>query len=369
MVRCAREPSKARWPWPGSRSRCRVGGYAALEKAKETMGPRWGEQIEQLAVDKGFEPTDRARALLLLQRFGPSRMPTGSALVLAIGVQRSVARRYGWQADSGVRGSGHRGDGAEGRGSVQCCRAAAVVRLGLTPEEPPFAALDDVWALLRDGGPFVRNAGRLALERIAPAEWSARVFAETDPDAALEGLAALVRLRSADAEQQYPIFDRLLALMRRGDLTGPALQGVLRLFLTASAAEPGGASASLRKQVSDILLPRFPTQDAATERELARVLGYCGQPEAVAKILAAIPQNDSGKTRQIHFIASLAVSKDAWSAEQREAVITWFAKAARWGGVTNELAKMFQETVDGFDEGQKQSAYATVPGLAPKGKR
>ena len=50
--------------------------------------------------------------------------------------------------------------------------AEALVRQGLTPGQPSFAPVADIYALLRSPDRFVRYSGRVALEHTPRAEWA-----------------------------------------------------------------------------------------------------------------------------------------------------------------------------------------------------
>ena len=108
--------------------------------------------------------------------------------------------------------------------------AEAIVRQGLTPGQPSFAPVADIYALLADADRFVRYAGRLALEHTPRSEW---IAARDERDAsrrAHRGAAradqhAALAVRTAELA---PIFDKMIALMKRTNLTADEKIRVLR---------------------------------------------------------------------------------------------------------------------------------------------
>jgi len=344
-------------------------GHAALERKRDQMGARWGEELEKLARTASADPADRVQALFLLQRFGPRPAAT-------------LLRPLSQDPDPRVRAAAVYVVGLHGSPRAKAIAAAAfrdpdpfvrrraaeaAVRMGLSPDSPSFVPVDDIYALLRDADRFVRYAGRLALERAPREDWRHRVLAETSPVAALEGMLALIRTRDP-AEDLEPVFERLLLLLGRQDLPVPERLAALRLF--AIAAAEAGVRPTLRKQFSDLLLPRFPDPagNEALNREMARVLAYCGQPEAVAEIFRAMPSGEENPALQIHYVYCLRTMRDGWTADSRRELIRWFQKAAQWrggAGFTGYLNLMFESALELFPDEEKKAARARLPEFAP----
>ncbi|MEZ5404146.1 MAG: HEAT repeat domain-containing protein [Bryobacteraceae bacterium] len=340
--------------------------WAELARRQEAMGARWGEELEKLARNPAAESADRVQALFLLQRFGPKP-------------RAELLRPLSADPDPHVRSAAIYVVGLHGSDRAKAIAVAglkdpdpfvlrraaeAVVRMGLAPDQP-FAPVASVYPLLKHGDRFVRYAGRLALERIAPEEWRETVFLESDPAGAAEGLLALIRSGEPVSEA---VFEKLLALLRRPKATAEERLAALRIFAIAAAETEDGVRPTLRKQVSDLVLPLFPTADERVNRELARVLAYCGQPEAIAKILAAIPRDDTNQPLQIHYAYCLRAIPGGWTSEQNNAMVRWFQKASKWRGgasFTGFLNLMFDAALEHFTAGEKALAYRRVPEFAP----
>ena len=87
--------------------------------------------------------------------------------------------------------------------------AEAIVRQGLTPGQPSFAPVADIYALLKDADRFVRYAGRLALEHTPRSEWLPLVMKETQVVPLTEGLLALTNTLPSQSDAELaPIFDK-----------------------------------------------------------------------------------------------------------------------------------------------------------------
>jgi putative heme-binding domain-containing protein len=344
-------------------------GWAALARKQEAMGGRWGEELEKLARDTGAAASDRIQALFLLQRFGPkpraellrplSRDADESVRAAAI----YVVGLHGSDRAKAIAVSGLKDPDA----FVKRRAAEAIVRMGLSPDKPSFAPLADVYALLKSDDRFVRYAGRLALERIPQSEWRDSVLGERDAMAAIEGMLALIRT-SAGTDHLETIYEKCLWLLRNE--TAPAEQrlAALRLFAIAAAETPEGIRATLRRQFSDLLLRQFPSGDERVDRELARALGYCGQPEAIAKLLAEMPKGDGNQPLQIHYAYCLRAIAEGWTPEQKDTLVRWFQKASKWRGgasFTGFINLIFDSSLQFFSEEEKQLAWRRVPTFAP----
>ncbi len=344
-------------------------GHAALLKMKESMGDKWGADLAALAQDAKASVDDRVQALLLLQRLGPKPR---ADLLRPLLADSQPAVRAAATLVVGMHGS----DRAKALAAsalkdqdpfVRRRAAEAVVRMGLSPAQPSFVNLDDVYALLGDPDRFVRYSGRLALERIARDSWKDKVLAETKPAAAGEGLYALVRTAPGDAGIE-PVFSRAATLLATPGISSDDTMRLLRVWQLAAIRMKNGPTPAARKQMHDLLMARFPASGEPLNRELARTLAYCGQPEAIAKILAAMPSGDENQPLQIHYVYCLRTMKQGWTPEQKTALVNWFAKSIEWRGgasFTGYLNLLFDSALESYDAAEKKMAYTRVPAFAP----
>jgi putative heme-binding domain-containing protein len=198
-------------------------------------------------------------------------------------------------------------------------------------------------------------------------QWSGLVLAESNPLGAIEGLVALSR--TAKSPNEFgPIFEKEIGLLRTANLSANDRLRLLRAFDLTAIAAKDGAPATVRKQVHELIAPLFPAHDERLDMEYARTLAYCGQPEAISKILGAMPKGDEDQPLQIHYAYCLRDIKTGWTPEQKTALAQWFGKAVEWRGgasFTGYLNFMFDSALEFYDKDEKKMAYERVPAFAP----
>lgn len=343
-------------------------GYETLRKRKKEMGDAWGSELEKLADDRGATQEDRVQALFLLQRLGP---PPSTALLerLSRDANSQVRAAAVWIASldttAGPSVAANALKDADPFVRRRACEA--LVRMGLDPSRPSLAPVGDIYNLLNDSDRFVRYAARLALERTPRREWWDRALKETRTNAAIESLLALTNTASSPSELK-PIYRKELQLLKRPDLgTEDTLRLLRVLHLTAIAFE-SGAPSRIRKEVADIISPRFPAPDDRLNMEYARTLAYCAQPGTIGKILSAIPKGDDKQPLQIHYVYCLHTIKQGWTADDRRVLVDWFEKAQRWRGgasFAGYINNIFNSAMAFFPESEKKYAYEKIPAFAP----
>ena len=333
-------------------------GHAALLRQKELLGGLWGEQLEALALDGNASPPDREQAILLLQRLGP--LP-----------KIDLLRKLSGAADSQVRAAAmavvgrHEGESAKALAAsaledavplVRRRAAEAMLIIGLAPDDIQFAA--SLYKLLGDPDPLVRDAARRALERVARDSWRSRVLEERDPRVALEGMLAL--LHAAAEEESEAVTEKLLPLLANPKLDPEPRLDAVRLFTIATTASKDAC-----RQAAGILLPQFPSGGEALDRELARAMTQCGWPEAIGKILAAMPLGDRNQALQIHYASCLATVKEGWTGAEKESLLVWFQKAAEWPGTVKPVSQIFDLALQpAFTREERRQALRRIPMLA-----
>jgi len=370
-------------------------GWTAIEGVKTRMGAaQFGAELEKLARSASAAPADRVRAVLEMQRHGAAPSAAMLRALLAdsnADVRAAVAYVAGVQTTADARAIA--AAALRDASPVVKRRAAeSLVRLGLNRNQPSFAPVADIYALLGHADPFVRYSGRLALEHTPRADWAPRVLAETNVIAQTEGLLALANTKTSDADLE-PVFDRVVALMRRTNLSTTDKIRVLRAFQVAVTETTGGVTANVKKQVFDALINQFPTRAAVSTGEtltgcqnrhpgtnqaacdtlimshhMARVLAYTGQPGAIAKILAVIPDGDNDQPGQIGYMYALRAIDSGWTDAEKKQMMAWFGRASKWrGGSTfaGHLNNIFDASIDALTDAEKQMAYAAAPLFAP----
>ena len=291
-------------------------GWAAIEKAKSSMGASFQTELERIARDPAAASMDRLRAVLEMQRHGAApNVDLLKALVTDRDAQVRAAAVYvaGIQTSDGAKAVAAQAL-KDANQFVKRRAAEALVRQGLTPAAPSFAPVADLYVLLADPDRFVRYSGRLALEHTPRSEWSNLVMNETRVIPLTEGLLALtdtVPATQTEAELR-PIFDKLIGLMKRSGLTPDEKIRVLRAFEVAATEVPAGVDPEIKAQVVSALSPQFPAvAPAATYSDcsngtaptgcgqtmlahhMAKVLAYTGEPIVIDKVFAIMPKGEA----------------------------------------------------------------------------
>lgn len=346
-------------------------GHQALLDRKAEMGDSWGPELQAIAKGENAAADSylRVQALFLLQRFGPK--PNAELLGGLLDDQDERIRA----AAAYVVGM-HQSDRAKALAAralkdssphVQRRGAEALVEMGLTPNEEPFAPLDDVYALLSSDDRFTRYAGRLALERFPREQWKAKAAAETNLTAAPEAMLALTRTAEKPVDVE-PVLEGAVSLLKKGGASADDELRLMRAFHLACMELEDGCRQSMRDQLGAIAAERFPASDDRLNREYARSLAYAGGETAVEEILAAMPEGEDDKQLQIHYVYCLRDIKEGWNAEQKKTLLTWFTKAKDWRGGSSFpgfINRLFDSSLEFFDAEEKKVAYATIPEYAP----
>jgi putative heme-binding domain-containing protein len=365
-------------------------GYAAIERAKASMGASFAGDLEKLARNAAAAPQDRMRAVLEMQRHGAA---PGADLLKTLlkdrvaDVRAAAVYVAGVQTDAGAKAVAAAAL-KDADPLVQRRAGEALVRQGLTPSQASFAPVADIYALLRSPDRFVRYAGRLALEHTPRAEWLPMVMAETGVVALTEGLVAIANTAEEQAGTLAPVYEKLVSLLRKNTLTTAEKIRALRAFEVVASQTPKGVDPAVRKQVYTALIKQLPAAAPAgtwvectngtgpaepcaqylLAHHLAKVLAYTGEPDVIDGILAIVPKGDVDQPGQIDLMYSLMNVDRGWTKDQKQRAIDWFARASRWrGGSTfaGHVNNIFDATIDAFSEDEKQMAYKAAPLFAP----
>ena len=344
-------------------------GYAAIEKVKASMGAAaFATELEELARDTRAISEYRAQAVYIMQRHGGR---PNAALLKALIADKDVMVRAAAVYVVGL----HSSDNAKAVAAaalkdadpfVRRRAAEALVRQGLAADKPPFAPVDDVYALLNDADRFVRYSGRMAIERMPRAEWAPKVLAETNPLGAIEGALALVETAKAGDDLE-PVLNGQLRLLQKPDLSVDDKLRALRVFQLA-VIESKNATPSLKKRAHSALFAQFPSKDERFNRLLVNTLAWAGQPAAIAKILANLPKDNTNQQLQLHYVHALRTMKDGWTPAQKTQLMDWYAKAITWRGGASFpgfINLLFDASLETFTPAEKKLAYEKVPQFAP----
>jgi putative heme-binding domain-containing protein len=188
-------------------------------------------------------------------------------------------------------------------------------------------ASDIAWPYLGNKDRFLRYAARTILEHQGPTAWQERALKETDPQAGMTALLALIR--TGDKKLQPRILEAL-ERFEWAKLNEPLKQELLRLtslaFLRMGAADDTTRGKIIRRY--DAV---YPSKSRELNAELCKLLVYLQAPSAATKTLALMTKAPT-QEEQIEYALSLRNLKSGWTMEQRKTYFTWFLKAANYKG-------------------------------------
>jgi len=309
-------------------------GREAIRRFKAKADDKWGPALEAAAKDSRATPARRFRALSYLMQFGPE--PT---LQLA----RDLAQAEGAEVRAQAAVVLARHPGAEVGGDliallsdpspvVQRRAAEGLVR---TQTSAPFEKLRP---LLASSDRFLRYAGRLALERVDPAQWRDPVLADPNSRLAIMGLVSLNKLGmvAADTAVAEAVFAKELSLLQAKLPQEDVLDTLRCLQLTLINTKHQPRPQKLIEALGQAVVDRFPACDRPLDRELARLLGALQMPGAIDKLLTALEKHSTQSMDEradaIHCARCLVAVTQGWTPEQRLRYLAWFDLSKDWKG-------------------------------------
>ena len=275
------------------------------------------------------------------------------------------------------------------------------------PAADPAAAVDLALAHLGHADRFVRYAARVALEHQPLGLWQERALMLADPQAAVGGAIAVAR--QADPQAQPAV----LAALDRVDLAALDAAGKTDLVRAYELAivRLGMPPAVARERIAARFAPVFPAGDFDLDRELSSLLVAIRAPGIVPQLVGLLAGPSAagatnlttdeealrrliernaryggdvrqalekrGDLLQIHYayVLRTVTEKDAWTAADRAAYLTWFGRAQQWGGGASFrkfLVNIETESLAGLSENEKLALVAAgarkpyVPPPLPK---
>jgi putative heme-binding domain-containing protein len=382
---------------------------AAVEVKQEMGDAEWQQALTTEARNASSTPERRARALELLQVFGPG-LDENTLVPLASDPAWEVRAAAVYYLGMKTSPSARRTLAAALKDSdpfVQRRAAEALVRTGINPTVAPTVnAVDDVLPLLGSSDRFVRYAGRQLLQAINPNEWTEAAFALTEHPQAPEALLAYVELidnanvwqvtraarRELELMQANPSDAELLDLVRlvqrttlkdhdvRNYSAAPSAVGVGAL--PPPGQQPaggggggggfgGGGPGSVQTQIGQLLLERFPVADTALNREIARLAAYWSAPGTVSKLSAELEAPGLNREQQIHYAEMLSAVPDEWDTASVDRMAAWLEKVARedwrggasFGGAINRIRDDFLAYVPAA---RRDAIAARIENAAPQ---
>jgi len=206
-------------------------------------------------------------------------------------------------------------------------------------QDPQAAAA--AWKSLGDGDRFVRWAARVAIEHQPVAQWRDKALSETNAQASMTALTALVRASARDSFHRKPtdpaldpaLQSKVLGALERIDYAklneGQQLE-LIRVYGLAFI-RLGVPDAAAAQKISAKLDPHYPAQSRELNSMLCEILVYLQAPSAAGKTLALLAKAPT-QEEQLEYVKSLRMLKAGWTLEQRREYFNWFLKAASFRG-------------------------------------
>jgi putative heme-binding domain-containing protein len=189
------------------------------------------------------------------------------------------------------------------------------------------AAVATSWPYLKHKDRFIRSAARVALEHQDPASWQERALKETDPDASLAALLALVRVGDKSLE---PRILESLGRLSWQKLSEARKLELLRVYGLAFV-RMGDPDAATIARITARFNAVYPESTRDLNAELSKLLIHLEAPDAARKTLALLAKAPT-QEEQMDYAYSLRVLKTGWTPALREEYFRWFLKAANYHG-------------------------------------
>lgn len=227
--------------------------------------------------------------------------------------------------------------------------------------------LDSVWSFLQVPSRNIRYAARTAIELHNDDSWYEKAFTESNAQAKLEALLALIRKQTDDSLQARTI-DSLNSI-DFVSLTEEQQLHLLRNYglVLMRMGEPKETTLESVHSLSKF----YPNKSEWVNRELARLLAATEADDVVEKTIDLMEQSDSQK-QQIHYAMVLHSVKNGWTNELRKRYLNWFVQSAKYAGgssfrtyLTNIRRKFAGELAETERESLKELVEVSLDPVDP----
>ena len=202
-------------------------------------------------------------------------------------------------------------------------------------------AVKTAWPFLGHQDRYLSTAARVAIEWQPVDTWRDRALAETQPDASIQALIALVRSsakdkshrKAVDPEPDAWLQSNVLAALDRldwGTLNESQKLGLIRAY-ALTFIRLGEPDASARQQLGARFESRFPAGSQPLNLQLGELMVYLETPSAATKLVAALDKAPS-QEEQLAYAKMLRVLKTGWTPALQETYFNWYVKAANFRG-------------------------------------
>jgi putative heme-binding domain-containing protein len=258
-------------------------------------------------------------------------------------------------------------DSAAARAAVAARGVRHTLERYHTASDP--AAIAAAWPHLASADRSLRFAARVAIERQDVSLWRSRALAESNPEAAIEAIVALVRAESLAGAADAPRRGEVLAALNRLPLESLPVEQLLDACRAYGLAciRLGRPDRTQAAAAAAALRPLFPHADAAVNRELCQLLVSLDDPQAVPVAMDVLRRSSTQEERLFHLL-TLRVATVGWTPELRRDYFAQLAAAesSYSGGhsFSRFLARIRADAVERLSDAEK-TALADVLEAVP----
>jgi putative heme-binding domain-containing protein len=240
-------------------------------------------------------------------------------------------------------------------------------------------AVEKAWPHLNHSDRFIRYAARTALEHCPPETWQDQALAETDDQAALTALLALVRLvppvptelaAEPASVPRHPQQAPVLAALARIDWSQLSLAQqceLLRIYgLVLHRLGPIDEAARLQ------LIAKFealcPAHERTLDLMLIELLCYLQSPNAAAKGVELLTAAGA-QEEQLGIAKSLRCLEAGWTPELRRRYFEWIRRAQTYSGgwaYSNFAREIKGDAEDRLSDAERESLAELLKPPSPK---
>ena len=319
---------------------------------KQRLGDDWAKQLNGVLNDPKAPPTMRARALELMQLYGPAPTPS---LLLTISRDRAALLRAKAARLMGINAAEAAQDRliellSDADLAVQRAACEAVVRAAITA--PPVKLLP----LLNSPDRYVSWAAGRALQLVPQRQWADAVANENNARMFVNGATALLGT-NVDRATAQAVLEQSGRLMK-SYLTDEEFLDLLRVIQLAlvKGQITGDDVPSLRAQLAE----EYPSRDHFMNRELVRLLVYLQEPSFAERLVDQL-RSDLPSVEKMHLVMHAPFLKAGWTLPLKMQVLLAIEEAREIEGghsfagyVENSARDFFAN----FDEQDQQLVLA-----------
>ncbi len=322
-----------------------------VAKQKRALGSRWSTLVEGVTRARQNPVAYRARALQLMQWYGPQ--PSAELMREMAGdsseeIRAWAAKLMGWNMSDEVADDLIKL--LEDRESI--VRRAACEALLHAGESPEFSSLVP---LLAADDRLEMTAARRLLERIPVDQWRTEVIAHKNLRVFIVGSLALM-VAAPDAEDGLAILQECRQRMQQFVSDRDFLDMLRMMQVTIERAE---LQPEQLRELASMLAEEFPTGNAHLNRELMRLLAFLRAEGFLDRALEYI-EGDAESSERTQVAMLLRFVPDGWTPEKRIRVLRFFEQAQKEKGGASHTLYLIHATRDFAREFDPETARTVL---------